>query len=65
MEEREQVMAETEKWFGYATRKDGAAKRVYADVPKGEKAYDYIAPLIPAGFRLQGYGPVDDEVHNV
>lgn len=51
----------TEKWFGYATRKDGAVKRVYADVPNGERAYDYIIPLVPDGFRLQGYGPVNPE----
>jgi hypothetical protein len=54
-------MADTEKWFGYATRKDGAVKRVFADVPVGEKPYNHIAPLIPTGFRLQGYGPVDED----
>jgi hypothetical protein len=52
-------MTDTEKWFGYATRKDGAVARVEVEVPKGEAAYDHIAPLIPTGFRLQAYGPVE------
>jgi hypothetical protein len=50
----------TEKWFGYATRKDGAYKRIEVDVPEGESAYEHVAPLVPAGFRLQAYGPVDE-----
>ncbi len=54
-------MTETERWFGYTTNREGHGKRVFADVPKGEHALEYISPLVPKGYRLQAFGPAEPE----